>query len=297
MQNELEKSFLSATKNNSILIICGPTASGKTKASIELATQYKNTVIVNLDAYQVYKDIPICSASPTQYERSLVEHQLFNYIDYDQAYSVGLYLEDLDQTLHSIYSNQKIPILVGGSSLYIYSVINGLRKNISVPLDVRTLAKIKLSTITDPHEYVKSILPLSFQADFDMRIHKNDLHRITRVFEFFIYTSGYLFDGSLINQRLNWKFEIFKIIAERQIAYDRADARVLQMIYNDDAIKEIKRLVPVWENCKSIKTTLLAKEIYSYLNDEISLEQAISLGQCNTRKFIKKQLTWLRNKI
>lgn len=280
--------------NEEILLICGPTGSGKSKFAMELAATNNNIAIVNIDAYQVYKDIPICSASPLEIEKQEIPHYLYNYINNNERYSVGKYLMDLNVTLKNLIKNNKTPILVGGSSLYIYSLLNGINTCESVPDAIRLQAKIEFEK--DPENFYNKII--SLMPEISNKIHPNDTHRLIRNYEFFLYKKKSTLNGDFhANQfKLNFKFKIHKILPDREELYKKSDSKVISMIENG-AIEEVKKLLPIWEQCKSIKTTLLVKEIYEYLTNKLTIDAAILEAQQNTRRFIKKQYCWLKNKI
>lgn len=291
---EIEDFFYSKTKKD-ILLICGPTGSGKSSLALEIAKKYKEVIIINLDAYQVYKDIPICSASPSYFEKQQVPHYLFNYIEHDVQFSVGMYLKHLTKILNDESISNKIPILVGGSSLYIYSVLYGLQESHPIPDQIRNQA-IKESNLLGIDAFFNKILTL--MPELNGVIHKNDTKRLIRNYEFFLINKQSLrsYIKAQDNIKLDFKFTLHKILPPRIDLYEKSNAKILEMI-SSGAIDEVLALLPKWDQCKSIKTALLVPELQEYLTNKITLKEAIDKAQMNTRRFIKKQYCWLKNKI
>lgn len=320
------ENFFNVRLKTDILIICGPTGSGKSSLALEIANKYSNIVIINLDAYQVYIDIPICSASPTLTEKATIKHYLYNYIPYDVKFSVGQYLLHLEKTLEILILQNKIPILVGGSSLYIHSVLYGINKIAQVSGKTRQIAINESKQLGNEFFFEKLI---KLMPELEGKIHKNDSKRLIRNYEFFLeYNQSLLSYNYKINSNkfiqhanfnlnnsmqntileqnadnnhnnilhLKYNFTVHKILKNREDMYIKSDEKILEMI-KEGAIEEVQNLLPVWEKCEGIRTALLVKEIYEYLNNKITLEEAIQKAQLNTRRFIKKQYCWLKNKI
>ena len=251
--------------------------------------------IVNIDAYQVYEDITLCSACPTQEEMGFVEHRMFGYVKYWENYGVGRYLHDLKTTLESLISSKKLPIITGGTSMYIYALKNGLTEIPLVSFKTRDLANKTMTEMGAGQFYLilKTLFP-------NLDVHPNDTRRLLRVYEVWIEHKQYMFDSAYIKKntvKLDFDFLLCKIIPERSEVYAKSDAKILDMVYKQDAIQEVKKLLDHWDNCKTIKEALLVKELHLYLAGQLTLEDAVSLAQKNTRNFVKRQYTWLKNKL
>lgn len=275
-----------------IIIIAGPTASGKTKLSVDLAKAI-NGEIISADSMQIYKGMDIGTAKIRKSEMDGVVHYLVDDIEPDERYTVSDFKTRAEEYIEDIIRRGKVPIIVGGTGLYINSILYELNmKNGETNFEIRNkleeLAKVKGNVFM--HEKLKKIDPISSE-----RIHPNNVKRVIRAIEVF-ETTGKLFSDQYDFRKLNDKYNpiYFCLTMDRKKLYNRINMRI-DMMLEEGLIEEVKTLI---NNGFDIKLPSMQglgyKEIISYLNDEITLEEAIYLLKRDTRRFAKRQLTWFR---
>lgn len=275
-----------------IIIIAGPTASGKTKLSVDLAKAI-NGEIISADSMQIYKGMDIGTAKIRKSEMDGVVHYLVDDIEPDERYTVSDFKTRAEEYIEDIIRRGKVPIIVGGTGLYINSILYELNmKNGETNFEIRNkleeLAKVKGNVFM--HEKLKEIDPISSE-----RIHPNNVKRVIRAIEVF-ETTGKLFSDQYDFRKLNDKYNpiYFCLTMDRKKLYNRINMRI-DMMLEEGLIEEVKTLI---NNGFDIKLPSMQglgyKEIISYLNDEITLEEAIYLLKRDTRRFAKRQLTWFR---
>lgn len=273
---------------NKINIIFGTTASGKTRLGIELAKKI-NGVVINADSMQIYKEIPILSAQPTEEEKNGVEHRLFGYVSIADKYDVGKWLKAAAQEIKDVLSAGKTPILVGGTGLYIKSLVDGLAK---VP-NVSIATKENVAKLPNLYEELLIVDPQMAE-----KLKPNDLQRIQRALETFIETGKSL---------LYWQSQPHEILFPRDNFYiinlqkDRAqnyldiEKRFLQMI-DSGAIDEVRRIYEMFGDIEYPKAHGIP-ELISFIKGEVSLAECIPKIQQNSRNYAKRQLTWARHQM
>jgi len=275
-----------------IIIIAGPTASGKTKLSVDLAKAI-NGEIISADSMQIYKGMDIGTAKIRKSEMDGIVHYLVDDIEPDERYTVSDFKTRAEEYIEDIIRRGKVPIIVGGTGLYINSILYELNmKNGETNFEIRNkleeLAKTKGNGFM--HEKLKKIDPISSE-----RIHPNNVKRVIRAIEVF-ETTGKLFSDQYDFRKLNDKYNpiYFCLTMDRKKLYNRINMRI-DMMLEEGLIEEVKTLI---NNGFDIKLPSMQglgyKEIISYLNDEITLEEAIYLLKRDTRRFAKRQLTWFR---
>lgn len=275
-----------------IIIIAGPTASGKTKLSVDLAKAI-NGEIISADSMQIYKGMDIGTAKIRKSEMDGIVHYLVDDIEPDERYTVSDFKTRAEEYIEDIIRRGKVPIIVGGTGLYINSILYELNmKNGETNFEIRNkleeLAKTKGNVFM--HEKLKKIDPISSE-----RIHPNNVKRVIRAIEVF-ETTGKLFSDQYDFRKLNDKYNpiYFCLTMDRKKLYNRINMRI-DMMLEEGLIEEVKTLI---NNGFDIKLPSMQglgyKEIISYLNDEITLEEAIYLLKRDTRRFAKRQLTWFR---
>jgi len=280
-----------------INIIFGPTASGKTQYSLDLAKKLDGE-IVNFDSMQVYKEIPIISAQPTMEERSRLKHHLFGIISLSDTFSVANWLKLSIDAIEQIKSEGKTPILVGGTGMYIKALMEGLAKT----------PRISSATKEKVHNYRQNLSTNELHAilkDIDVKSAKNisinDSQRIIRALEIFFETGRSLKEwqdkaSSLLDQKLTREdFHIIKIEKPRAIVYENINARFEHMISNG-AIDEANIALNTFGNINYPKAIGLL-ELMSYIKGDITLKDAISNAQQLSRNYAKRQITWMNHQI
>ncbi len=276
-----------------LVIITGPTAAGKTDISIKLAKIISGEII-SADSMQVYKGLDIGSAKITPKEMHGVTHHLIDICEPTSDYNVASFTREGKKALKKIYSNNNLPIIVGGTGFYIQALIKDLDfKSEDESNDIRSYYE-KLANdkgIMYIYELLKGIDPKSAE-----NIHPNNTKRVIRALEFYKKTGKLM---SLNNEEQCTKespydFAYFVLTKDRENLYSDIDKRVDIMIKNG-LVKEVQSLIDLGLNkTHTAMQGLGYKEIYDYLTGEISLEDAIYIIKRDTRHFAKRQLTWFK---
>lgn len=277
-----------------LIILTGPTAVGKTSLSINLAKKI-NGEIISADSMQVYKEMNIGSAKITEKEMDNVKHHLIDVIEPSEEFNIVKFQELSKQAMNEIYQNGKIPILVGGTGFYIQSVLYDIdfennEEDRTYRKELEKLAKTEQGSET-LYEMLRKVDPKSCET-----IHKNNVKRVIRALEFFEETKTPI---SSHNEQQKEKaspynFCYFVLNDERDNLYRKIDLRVDEML-KKGLLEEVKMLYKKGYNKNMVSMQGLGyKEILSYLEGEISLEQAVYLIKRDTRHFAKRQLTWFR---
>jgi len=275
-----------------VIVICGPTASGKTALSIELAKRIDGE-IVSADSMQIYKDMDIGSAKVTPNEMQGIKHYLIDQVYPNERYSVANYKQDAKNAIEEILSKGKTPIVVGGTGLYIDSLIYEIEyKDIKINEEYREeLAKIK-----DEHGlevlYKKAV---EIDPEAMEKISPNDFKRITRILEIYEAT-GKNKTQQEAESRLNevpYDYRVFAIDYDREKLYERINKRVDIMI-EKGLINEVKKLLEKYSEFPTAMQGLGYKEVKQYLDGEMTQEEMIELIKQESRRYAKRQFTWFR---
>lgn len=265
---------------NNIVIITGITASGKSELCDNLIEKYGNISIINCDSKQVYEEIPIITAQPPKQE---VFYKLYGYVSAKENYSVGLWLEDLEKEVNHALENAQIPIITGGSGLYISSLIKGLSSMPQISQEVRKNVS-ELRKNLSKEEFYK--LALSKDPRIQGKVFMNDSHRLSRALEVITETGKSIFVWQENRQPpLFNNFKIYTILPKREDVYRKINSRFITMIENG-AIDEVKKLLSM--NLAPHLPAMKAHgvpEIIKYLKGEITLDEAIQIAQTNTRHY------------
>lgn len=260
-----------------VIVLTGPTAVGKSKIGLKIAQKF-NFDIINGDAYQIYKKMDIGTAKPTSAERLIVPHHLFDILEPDESFSICDYQKLVRQEIAKQKNNNKIPFIVGGSGLYINSVIYDYQ----FTSQKRTNVYENISS-EELYNKLKEINP-----NINIDIHNRK--RLERALE-----------NALNMEELNQKNKdipfydnlVFFLYDNRDELYKRINERVDQMI-ELGLVEEVKSLYPD-QIASQAKAAIGYKEIISYLNNEITLDAAISLIKQHTRNYAKRQFTWFKH--
>lgn len=287
-------------KERKIIVISGPTASGKTAYSIEVA-QKNNGVIINADSMQIYKGLPILSAQPTPEELSSAEHLLFSYLEPTNNCNVGLWLKLAQEKIEYVFSREKTPIIVGGTGMYISKLIDGISQIPEVPQDVRDNT-VKLYEKIGYEEFYKKALGID--KDYTEKLNPNDKQRLMRVIEIFDMTGKTISHfRSQGNTRLYPREMFFhiNINPDRDFLYGRCLKRFQKLVEKDNVLDEVKNFInnnkTVISDLKkySVSKTIGLAEAMSHLNGEITLQEFIEQAVKVTRNYAKRQYTWFNH--
>ena len=271
-----------------VIVICGPTASGKTSLGIQIANLV-NGEIISADSMQIYKDMDIGSAKPTIEERAQATHHLVDFVDPDRRYSVADFKKDAESKIKEILKKNKVPIIVGGTGLYVNSLIYNIQYN-EVETDLEYRKLIESIDAKDLYKMAEGIDPVALK-----KIASTDRKRISRILE--IYHSTGKTKTELEKEsrhETEYDYKIFVLNMDRQKLYDRINLRVDLMI-KDGLVDEVKRMLEKYSEFPTAMQGLGYKEIVDYLNGNCLLDEAIEKIKLETRRYAKRQLTWFRS--
>lgn len=273
------------------IVIVGPTCSGKTNLSINIAKKL-STEIISADSRQIYKLLNIGTAKPTEHELNSVKHHLIDLIFPDQDYDVSKFENDALQIIIIIHANTKIPIIVGGSGLYVKALVEGIFNEVDRDEEYREELKRKRAQFGNEFLYneLEKIDPVSAS-----KMLPQNWKRVMRALEVYHITGQPIWKLQSEHKReINIKFFQFGLEWNRAVLYKRIEQRVDEMI-NKGLVNEVDSLLlkGYSKNLNSLNTVGY-KEIISYLEGNITLERAVELIKRNTRRYAKRQLTWFR---
>ena len=276
-----------------LIVVAGPTASGKTRLSIEIAKAL-NGEIVNADSMQIYKYMNIGSAKPTPKEQSEAKHHLIDFLEPDEEFSVADYTELAHKTIAAIAASGKIPVLCGGTGLYINSVVNDITFG---EMDTDYRLRDELNELAKKYgaEYLLDMLK-EFDPESAQKLHPGNLRRIIRAIEFY-RTSG---TPISVHQRQTKQKEsrydplMLCIKWNREILYDRINKRV-DIMLDEGLIDEVKNLAGMGytKELNSMKG-IGYKEVIDYLEGKMNFNDTVELIKQSSRRYAKRQLTWFR---
>ena len=257
-----------------IIVVCGPTASGKTKLSIDLAKKY-NGIIVNADSMQVYKGLDIATAKIKDEEKEGIPHYLFDIANIDDMYTVYDYQKDLREILDN--NQDKNIIIVGGTGLYIKAGLYNYEFN----------CETSFNTYDDKNN--EELYKLVKEKYPNIDIHVNNRKRLIRALN---KTDDYSNKGD----ELLYPAIFIGLDLDRDFLYERINKRV-DIMFEEGVLKEAKELYDKKIYSKAVMTGIGYKELYEYFDGNISLDEAKDLIKKNTRHYAKRQMTWFRNQM
>ena len=264
-----------------IIVIAGPTATGKTKLSVELAKDY-NAVIINADSTAIYKEPLIATAKVTEEEKEGIPHYMLDLISLNEEYTIYDFQKEGRALLDKFISENKNIIIVGGSGLYIKALLYNYN------LEETTPDKVDYSSFSNEE--------LKNQADSidpNNNIHVNNRQRLERYITYFNKTGKTISKTDEINQKL-YDFTLIGLDAPRDIIYERINKRVDKM-FESGLLEEAKRLYK--ENYKNYSNIIGYRELNEYFKNNMTLEDAKEQIKQNTRHYAKRQFTWFKNQM
>lgn len=274
-----------------VIVIVGPTCSGKTKVAIDLADKLK-TQIISADSRQVYKYLSIGTAKPSDEELHKIKHYFIDCLNPNENYNASKFEEDALEIISQLSSQNKIPIVVGGSGLYIKALVDGIFNEVDVDEDFRAEMKEKREKFGNEfiYEELKKVDPQSAS-----QMLPQNWKRVIRALEVYHITGKPIWQFHQTYKReAECLFFQFGLMWDRNLLYHNIEKRVDAMIERG-LIEEVKKILSMgYSKTLNSLNTVGYKEIISYLENEISLEKAIELIKRNTRRFAKRQMTWFR---
>ncbi len=278
---------------NLLICVCGPTASGKTALSVALAKEL-GTEVISADSMQIYREMDIGTAKPTMEERQGIPHHLIDVCEPGEGFSVARYVELADAAAQNMLSQGMIPIVAGGTGLYMDALIEcGVFSGGESDLSVREKYRIMASEEGNEavHEKLKEVDPESAA-----KLHPNNLKRVIRALEVYESTGITIGEFNRINKRNVPKYNAVKLgirPSSRDVLYRRIEKRVDQMLSNG-LLEETRHLLEKGVLKDTAAQAIGYKELSGYLNGNASLEECVSVLKQRTRNYAKRQLTWLR---
>ncbi len=275
-----------------VIVICGPTASGKTGLSIELAKKIKGE-IVSADSMQIYQEMDIGTAKPTQEEKQGITHYVMDFVSPEERYSVADYKKEAKKAIKEIIAKGKIPIVVGGTGLYIDSLIYEIEypsiefdENYRRNLEER-VQKEGLETL---YKEAKETDPLAIQ-----KISQKDEKRILRILEIYHATGKTKTEQEIESRKkpLEYDYQVYGLKWDRELLYQRINKRVDQML-QQGLIEEVKGILKKHDKFPTAMQGLGYKEVVQFLKGDTTEEEMIEKIKMETRRYAKRQMTWFR---
>ena len=282
-------------KQSKIILISGPTASGKSNFAIKIAKKV-NGEIINADSMQVYKQLKILTARPNKEEQKNIKHHMYGIIDLTKKFSTGQWLKEAIKKIKEIKKRKKIPILVGGTGLYFQSLIDGLVKIPEIPIKFRK--KIRLIQKKEGQiKFHKELLRIDPMARD--KFNPNDTQRSIRAFEVKSFTKISMYEW-LNKTKSEFKDEEFLklyIDFKREDLIKRISIRTIKMV-KEGAINEVKKFIKSKiKKDLSVNRVIGIAELTQHIDKKINLDQARELISIKTRQYAKRQATWSRSRM
>lgn len=274
--------------NKTLVVLAGPTASGKTATGIRLAGHF-NTEIISADSRQVYKETSIGTAVPSSDELGKIPHHFIQFRSLSEPYNASMFEQDVLVRLEALFRKHDLVFMVGGSGLYINAVCFGIDELPTIDPVIRgqLAEKFSIHGIESLQKELKKLDPDSYE-----RIDLNNHYRLLKALEVTVQT-GRPYSSFLTHQKRERDFHIVRLALdmEREVLYERINERVNRMV-ESGLVEEVKR-VERFRGSAAMKTVGY-REIFRYFDGEITRDEAIDQVKRNTRKYARKQLTWFR---
>ena len=276
-----------------LIVVAGATASGKTRLAIELAKAFDGE-IVSADSMQIYKYMDIGTAKPTESERAERPHHLIDFVEPDTEFSVADYTELAHERIADITARGKLPVMCGGTGLYINSVVNDVTFG-EDQTDHALREELNAVAEREGGEYMLSVLR-EFDPASAERLHPNNLRRIIRAIEFYKASGVPISEHQEMTKQIKSRYEpiMFMIGFPREVLYERINRRV-EMMFDEGLVREVQRLRDMgYGRTLNSMQGIGYKELLSQLDGEITLDEARQAIKQNSRRYAKRQLTWFR---
>lgn len=279
-----------------IIIICGPTASGKTQLSLSLAQKH-DSVIINADSMQLYKEIPIISAQPSAEEQKTAPHKLFGVVPIIETCSVAKWIDWACKGINRAHDSNKLPILVGGTGMYLSSLIEGLSEIPPIDEEIKKHSRQLLDSIGNQEFHKKLALT---DAESAKKLNINDTHRLLRAYDVVLQTGKTLSHWQNKPKKRFYdedQFQCFFVNPPRETLYDNCNKRFDLMLSSGlmDEVKTIHKmdLSPDLTGMKALGL----RELLAHLEGIMNYETAIEKAKIVTRRYAKRQITWFKHQM
>ena len=275
-----------------VIVICGPTASGKTSLSVELAKKC-NGEIISADSMQIYKDMNIGTAKVTQEEMQGIKHYMIDIVSPTERYSVAEFKVQAEKAIEEILKNGKTPIIAGGTGLYVNSLIYNIQYNdIKIDEEYRKYLeeRVEKEGLQSLYEEAKKI-----DSEAMKSISQNDKKRILRVLEMYNQTGKTKteLEKESRKEEVKYDYKVYAINWEREELYKRINKRVDIMI-KQGLIKEVEKILKKYDKFPTAMQGLGYKEVVEYLDKKITKEEMIEKIKMESRRYAKRQITWFK---
>lgn len=275
-----------------VILLAGPTASGKSKLAIKLA-QYFTGEIINADSMQIYKEISILTSKPNSQDTKIIKHHLYGFNSVKKKFSTGLWLEMVIKKIEEQWKNERVPIVVGGTGLYFKALTDGLVKIPDIPSNIRTKIRKLHKKIGQKKFFIQLIKLDPLAKRFVL---PSDTQRSMRAYEVKKFTNKSLFEF-IKKTKSNFNNNVFKklfINIPKELLHKKIEKRVEKM-FNEGAVDEVKKFCKMKVNKELSSNKIIGiKEIKDYLRGKITLIKAKELIMQKTRQYAKRQFTWAR---
>ena len=278
-----------------IILIAGPTSSGKSNFALKLAKKIKGEII-NADSMQVYKQLQILTARPKKKDLKKIKHHLYGFCDVKKNYSAGEWLKLLLNKIKDIRRRKKVPIVVGGTGLYFKALTDGLVKIPNIPMKIRNKIRLMQKKLGQTKFYNKL---LKLDPLIKNKIDKNDIQRSIRAYEIKHQTKKSIIEWFKKTKVFFSSDEFIKLYIDypRESLINRINLRVEGM-FKEGAIEEVRRFNKIKVKKENSSNKVIGiKEITNLLNKQCTLEQAKELIAIKTRQYAKRQVTWARGQM
>ena len=272
------------------LVIFGPTASGKSSKAIQVAKKF-NSTIINADSIQVYQELRLITSRPSIEDEKNFDHKLYGFLQGNQNCTVSMWLESIKKEIKACFENNKLPIIVGGTGMYLKSLIDGISMIPNIPVSVKEETKKKVQ-----EKGLKYIYEILLNENAGLKINPNDTQRIQRAYNVFVSTGKMIEEWNKKNKKIieDLEFDIFIQDFDRSEIYKNSESRFDKML-ESGGIDEVKKILKMnYDPNLSIMKAIGVREISKYLNNEISLLDASNLAKQKTRNYVKRQITWIK---
>lgn len=272
-----------------VIIIAGPTAVGKSELAIKLAKKL-DTEIVSADSMQIYRQMDIGTAKIKEKEMDGIVHHMIDIVDPDENYSVQNFQNIAYETFEQIFEKDMVPIVVGGTGLYIDSLVYDY-DFLNVKPDYKLREDLEDEYKKDPQSLLDQVRAIDY--DLYKKINLNDMKKMIRIIEVYKLAGKKInYDRENLNEDIDYK--LFVLTDDREVLYERINKRVDQMI-DQGLIEEVKELLNqgLDKNVQSLKA-IGYREVIPYLEGQYGKEEMIELIKRNSRRYAKRQLTWFR---